>query len=74
MFPLVDETVKAKKVKVMLGQCIGVPATAIVKKGDVVTAGQVIGDMVQDKLSMPIHASISGKVTEVNDKFVIIEA
>lgn len=72
--PLVDETVKAKKVKVMLGQCIGVPATAIVKKGDVVTAGQVIGDMVQDKLSMPIHASISGKVTEVNDKFVIIEA
>jgi Na+-translocating ferredoxin:NAD+ oxidoreductase RnfC subunit len=72
--PLVDETLKAKKVKIMLGQCIGVPATAIVKKGDTVKAGQVIGEAAEGKLSMPIHASISGKVTDVNEKFVMIEA
>ncbi len=72
--PLVDETVKAKKVKIMLGQCIGVPAAPIVKKGNKVTIGQVIGEAAEGKLSMPIHASVNGKVTEANDKFVIIEA
>ena len=72
--PLVDETVGAKKVKIMLSQSIGVPAAASVKKGDKVKAGDVIGTAAEGKLSMPVHASINGKVTEVNEKFVIIEA
>lgn len=72
--PLKDETVKAGKVKIMLGQCIGVPASAAVKKGDKVAAGQIVGEAAEGKLSMPVHASISGKVTEVNEKFVVIEA
>jgi Na+-translocating ferredoxin:NAD+ oxidoreductase RnfC subunit len=72
--PLVDETIKVKKVKIMLSQNIGVPATAIVSKGDTVTAGQVIAEAAEGKLSMPVHASINGKVTQVNDKFIVIEA
>ena len=72
--PLVDETVGAKKVKIMLSQSIGVPAAAIVKKGDKVKAGQVIGEAAEGKLSMPVHASISGKVVDANEKFVVIEA
>ena len=72
--PLVDETIKVKKVKIMLSQNIGVPATATVSKGDVVTVGQVIGEAAEGKLSMPVHASINGKITQVNDKFIIIEA
>lgn len=47
-------------------QHIGVPCTPTVKKGDYVYAGQVIGD--SDKyLSVPIHASVSGKVISVQD-------
>lgn len=47
-------------------QHIGVPCTPTVKKGDYVYAGQVIGD--SDKyLSVPIHASVSGKVVSVQD-------
>lgn len=47
-------------------QHIGVPCTPTVKKGDYVCAGQVIGD--SDKyLSVPIHASVSGKVISVQD-------
>lgn len=72
--PLVDETVNAKKVKIMLSQSIGVPATASVSKGDKVIAGQVIGEAAEGKLSMPVHASVSGKVIEANDKFIVIEA
>lgn len=72
--PLVDETVKADKVKIMLSQSIGVPASACVKAGDKVTAGQIIGAPVEGKLSMPVHASITGTVVDATDKFVLIQA
>ena len=58
----------------MLSQCIGVPAAAAVKVGDTVKAGDVVGSAAEGKLSMPVHASISGKVTEVTDKYVVIRA
>lgn len=72
--PLQDELVKARKVKVMLSQSIGVPASCAVAKGDIVKRGQVIGEAAEGKLSMPVHASIDGKIIEANDKFVVIEA
>lgn len=70
--PLDDDVVDMKKVKVMLSQHIGAPASAVVKVGDKVEVGQVIAEPGKG-LSVAIHASISGKVTEVNDKYVIIE-
>jgi len=72
--PLASEDVKASSVKIMLGQCIGVPASAAVKVGDTVNAGDIVGAAAEGKLSMPVHASISGKVTEVTDKYVVIRA
>lgn len=72
--PLKDETIPAKKVKIMLSQSIGVPASCAVSKGDKVTCGQIIGNAAEGKLSMPIHASINGKVVEANERFVLIEA
>lgn len=71
---LASEDVKPASVKIMLGQCIGVPASACVKVGDTVSAGDVVGTAAEGKLSMPIHASISGKVAEVADKYVVIRA
>lgn len=47
-------------------QHIGAPCTPTVKKGDHVDVGQIIGDC--DKyVSAPIHASVSGTVTAVQD-------
>ena len=47
-------------------QHIGAPCEPVVKVGDEVAVGQVIGDT--DKfVSAPIHASVSGKVTAVGD-------
>ena len=54
-----------------LSQHIGAPAQAIVKTGDMVTKGQMIAQHA-DGLSVSIHASISGKVTEVTDRYIII--
>ena len=62
------------KVYISVAQHLGAPATPIVQVGDKVKAGQVIGEAAEGKLSMPVHASISGKVVDANEKFVVIEA
>ena len=56
-----------------MSQHIGAPAQAIVKTGDTVTKGQMIAQHA-DGLSVSIHASISGRVTEVTDRHIIIAA
>ena len=45
---------------------IGAPATPCVKKGDPVKIGQVIGTP-NGFMSVPVHASVSGEVTAVED-------
>lgn len=72
--PMIDEEVKAETVKIQLTQHIGAPAKAFVAVGDKVVAGQPIGGTDDDKLGVKIHATISGTVTDVNDKFVTIKA
>ena len=72
--PMIDEEVEAKSVKIQLTQHIGAPAKAFVAVGDKVVVGQPIGGTDDDKLGVKIHATISGTVTDVNDKFVTIKA
>ena len=72
--PLTEEAVKTSKVKILLSQHIGAPAAAVVKAGDKVKVGQVVGQAGDDKLGVCIHASMSGTVTEVTDKAVTIQA
>lgn len=63
------ETVKVpvpEFVTLPMCQHIGAPCTPVVKAGDHVDVGQLIGD--SDKyISAPIHASVSGTVTSVSD-------
>ncbi len=49
-----------------MSQHIGAPCKPLVKKGDLVTVGQKIGD--NDGLCVPVHASVSGKVKSVEAK------
>lgn len=72
--PLVEDEIPAKQVKILLSQHIGAPAKAVVKVGDKVTAGQVVGEAVNDALSVSVHSSISGTVIDVNDKYITIKA
>lgn len=70
--PLDESVVPVGKVKIMLSQHIGAPAQAVVKQGEKVTKGQMIAEPAKG-LSVGIHASIDGTVSEVTDKYVIIE-
>lgn len=54
------------KVVIPMQQHIGAPCEPVVKVGDEVAVGQLIGD--SDKfISAPIHASVSGKVTAIGE-------
>ena len=53
-----------KRVCIPMQQHIGAPATPLVKKGEEVCIGQVIGRF-DDGLSCPVHASISGVVADI---------
>ena len=49
-----------------MSQHIGAPCKPLVKKGDLVTVGQKIGD--NQGLCVPVHASVSGKVKSVENR------
>ncbi len=72
--PLTEDKVSAKQVKIMLSQHIGAPAKAVVKVGDDVKLGQVVGEAVSNALSVSVHSSIMGTVIDVNDKYITIKA
>lgn len=52
---------------IAMNQHIGAPSVPCVKKGDKVLMGQVIGEP-QGNNGLPVHASVSGLVTEVGPK------
>ena len=49
---------------ILLSQHIGVPCEPVVKKGDVVRAGQVVGE-VRQGLGVSVHAPCAGKVVAI---------
>jgi Na+-translocating ferredoxin:NAD+ oxidoreductase RnfC subunit len=69
--PMTEMTGVVRKVKLMLSQHIGAPAVPVVREGDLVEKGQMIAEPAQG-LSVAIHASVSGRVVEVTEKYVII--
>jgi Na+-translocating ferredoxin:NAD+ oxidoreductase RnfC subunit len=71
--PLVDTALRPARVRIPLQQHAGSPAISVVKQGQHVAVGDLIGDPPAGKLGARIHASIAGTVTEVSD-CVTIEA
>lgn len=70
--PFTKDSISPKQVKIMLKQHVGMPAQAVVNKGDLVNEGDLVGNIEEGKMGARIHASISGRVMEVNQEFVII--
>lgn len=71
--PLDDTLREAESVRINLSQHIGAPAKAVVVSGDMVSAQAVVAKAA-DGLSVNIHASVAGKVTDVTDKYIEITA
>ncbi len=55
-----------ERVILPLAQHIGAPAIPIVHKGQYVVRGEVIAEPAENALSVPIHASVSGSVREID--------
>lgn len=71
--PLDETEIKTAKVKISLAQSIGAPPVVAVKKGDTVKVGDVIAAAAENALSLPIHSSVNGTVTDVTEKSVTVK-
>ena len=67
-----NEDFTASSVKILMLQHIGAPAIPCIEEGDTVSKGDVIAKVKDGTLGADIHASISGKATTVNEKFIRI--
>jgi len=63
-----------ERVVIPLAQHIGAPAVPVVRAGESVRAGQLIGEIPDGKLGARVHASISGRVESVGENVVIARA
>lgn len=72
--PFNPKEISVGKVKIPLQQHIGKPTEALVKKGEVVEEGQMIGKVPYGELGANIHSSIRGKAKEVTHDFISIES
>ena len=72
--PIIEAEIPCKKAKLLLGQGIGAPAKAVVTVGQTVKCGDVLGDFDPAKLGTAIHAPFDGRVVEVTDFRVVLEA
>ena len=62
------------RVELPLQQHIGAPAEPVVRPGDEVREGDLVGEIPGGKLGARLHASISGVVREVGTSVVIERA
>ena len=70
--PLDDQLRSCARCKVMLSQHIGAPAIAAVSVGDHVRCGDLLAKAAEG-LSVNIHAPMDGRVTEVADRYIMVE-
>jgi Na+-translocating ferredoxin:NAD+ oxidoreductase RnfC subunit len=72
--PLRKEPLEVARINIPLQQHVGVPCRPLVKSGDRVAVGEMIGDVPEGALGAPIHASIAGKVEQVFEDAIFIRA
>jgi Na+-translocating ferredoxin:NAD+ oxidoreductase RnfC subunit len=69
--PFYEDEIRVDRVSIPLLQHIGQPALPVIKEGDRVKKGDLIGEIPQGALGARVHASIDGTVTSIGDSIVI---
>ncbi len=72
--PLIDRDLPIRVVRLPLKEHIGAPSMPVVGKGGKVEKGQLIAQIPEGKLGARVHASISGTVSAVTDRYIEIKA
>jgi hypothetical protein len=71
--PFLEREYIPVRVVLPLRQHIGVPALPVVNVGDKVSKGQAIARPPEGSMGVPVHASIDGRVTDINAEAVTVE-
>jgi Na+-translocating ferredoxin:NAD+ oxidoreductase RnfC subunit len=69
--PFYGDDIQIHRVSIPLQQHLGQPAVPVVKTGDRVKKGDLIGEIPEGALGARVHASIDGMVESVGDSIVI---
>jgi Na+-translocating ferredoxin:NAD+ oxidoreductase RnfC subunit len=72
--PINEEKLQVYSVNIPLKQHVGVAAAPVVKVGDKVSKGQLIGNIEEGKLGAKLHASIDGIISAIDSISITIEA
>jgi Na+-translocating ferredoxin:NAD+ oxidoreductase RnfC subunit len=64
---------EVKLVRLMLLQHRGTPSLPVVKEGDIVKKGDLVAKAAEKDPSLPVHSSMSGKVTAVNKEYIEVK-
>lgn len=70
--PMEDVPCDSSVVVLPLSQGVGAPSQPVVKAGDRVEKGSIIAKIPEGKLGSNLHASISGTVSDVTEKEIVI--
>jgi Na+-translocating ferredoxin:NAD+ oxidoreductase RnfC subunit len=70
--PLLSVMPQSPELTILLRQHIGAPARPIVSKGQRVSVGEVIADIGEKELGVPIHASVDGVVEAVTENAIVL--
>ena len=71
---LIDRDLPIRLVRLPLKMHIGAPSEPVISKGEKVQRGQLIARIPKDSLGAQLHASISGVVSAVMDRYIEIMA
>ena len=71
--PFYEDDIQVKQITIPLQQHLGKPALPVVKAGDRVKKGDLIGEIPEGALGARVHASIDGTVESVGDNVVIMQ-
>ena len=70
--PLTEKEYSVAEVRIPVKQHVGAPGTPVVQVGQMVKRGEVVAAAPAEGLGANVHASISGRVTEVGDRIVLM--
>ncbi|MDR2170445.1 MAG: SLBB domain-containing protein [Planctomycetaceae bacterium] len=70
--PLKSEVIEVDRVIIPLRQHIGAPSTPVIKLGEQVKKGDLIAQKSNTAIGANIHASISGKITNISNDMIEI--
>ncbi len=63
---------RLRELRIPLKQHTGVPCSPVVKKGEKVHKDQIIADVEEDAMGVPIHSPVDGTISKIHNRIITI--